>query len=121
MANNKKSKEEKDLKKFRKRNRNIENDLFDNPMVKNILKSMSPDEIQKYKQIGESLYGNVKFETNEVTNNIQPPMEESVAYIKEALKSGMLVEDLEDNEIKFLKDYYGDNWIEKLNLNKQDL
>ena len=36
-------------------------DLFNNPMVKAALASMTPEQIENYKKIGEKMYGNFKF------------------------------------------------------------
>jgi len=111
------SKQSKQIKKMEKRNQRISNDLFDNPSVRNLLKSMSPEEIRKYRKIGEELYGHVNFEQSEIIKNLPAPVHESIAYIKEGLKSGLLIEDLEENEVNFLKDYFGENWQDKLDLN----
>ena len=67
MVNNKKlSKKDKLKKESKKREHKINYDLFNNPMVQNIMKSMSADDVRKYKKIGEELYGNINFETPEI-------------------------------------------------------
>jgi len=117
MVNNKKlTKEQKLKKEYKKREKKINYGLFDNPMVQNIMKSMSSDEISKYKKIGEELYGNINFETSKIENNQPVPANEALTYITSALKSGLSIDDLEESEIKFLNNYYGDDWEDKLNL-----
>lgn len=117
MVNNKKlSKKDKLKKESKKREHKINYDLFNNPMVQNIMKSMSADDVRKYKKIGEELYGNINFETSEINNNQPVPANEALEYIKTALNSGLSINDLEQNELDFLKNYYGDDWEEKLNL-----
>lgn len=117
MVNNKKlSKDQKLKKESKKREKKINYGLFDNPMVQNIMKSMSSEELKKYKKIGEELYGNINFETSKIENNQPVPANEALAYIELALKSGLGVEDLEENELNFLKNYYGDDWEDKLDL-----
>lgn len=116
MVNNKKlSKEDKIANnKVLTRENNLNYDLFDNPMTRNILKTMSPEDINKYRKIGEELYGNIDFQKSEVIKNTPVPMDEALAYIKVALKSGIEPEDLEKEELDFLTEYFGDDWKDKL-------
>jgi len=117
MVNNKKlTKSQKLTKESKKRSKKISNTLFDNPTVKNMLKSMSAEDISKYKKIGQELYGNIDFESSKINNNQPVPANEALLYIKTALKSGLSIEDLEKSELDFLKDYYGEDWEEKLDL-----
>lgn len=85
-------------------------DLFNNPAVNNALKSMTPEQLAEYKRFGESLYGGINFEDNAVVNNMPPPMAESVAYVEEGIKSGLLPEDLTEDEVALLCDAYGKQW-----------
>lgn len=96
------------------------NTLWDNPMIRSAIKAMSPEELQKYKEIGESLYGNIDFEGSKVINNIPPPMEEAVAYVSESLKSGLHPSMLEENEVALLTDVYGDKWYERWGYTKDN-
>ena len=73
-------------------------DLWNNPMVNNALKAMSKEDLEKYKKIGEQLYGNINFQDSTVINQLTEPVEEAIAYVEEGLKSGLLPEDLEENE-----------------------
>jgi len=95
--------------------------LWDNPMTRSAMKSMSPEELQRYKDIGESMYGDVDFEASKVLNNLPPPMAEAVAYVNESLKSGMHPSMLEENEVALLTDVYGEKWYEKWNYVEDDL
>ena len=95
--------------------------LFDNPMVNNALKAMSPEQLDEYKRIGEQLYGNINFEDSKIINNMPPPMEESVAYIEQGIKSGLLPEDLDENEVVLLEQAYGPEWYLKYGRTKQDV
>lgn len=88
-------------------------DLFNNPMVNNALKAMSKEDLEKYKKIGEKLYGNINFQDSTVVNQLITPVEEAVAYVEEGLKSGLLPEDLEENEVILLHKTYGDKWYER--------
>ena len=96
-------------------------DLFNNSMVNNALKALSPQQIEDYKKIGEQLYGNINFEDSKILNNIPPPMAESVAYIEEGIKSGLLPSDLTEDEIILLSQAYGDKWYEKYGFQENEV
>ena len=85
-------------------------ELFNNPMVNSALKSMSKEQLENYKKIGEQMYGNVNFEDSTIINSLNPPIAEAIAYIEEGIKSGLLPEDLEEDEVNLLTETYGDEW-----------
>lgn len=82
-------------------------------MVNNALKSMSKEDLEKYKKIGEKLYSNINFKDSTIVKQLITPVEEAVAYVEEGLKSGLLPEDLEENEVILLHQTYGDKWYER--------
>lgn len=118
-------------------------DLFDNPMIRNILKQMSPEEIEKYKKLGEDLYGNMdmmesisdivvdglkdktldidKKSITQPTEVIPEQIRDSICYITEGLKSGLLPRDLDDDEKNILNQYFGEEWYKKFGYEKCDL
>ncbi len=87
--------------------------LFDNPMVQNAKASMSQEQQDEYKRIGEEMYNTIEFDTNTVLNNVEDPSSEPLAYIMEALKSGLAPEYLSEDEKNFMIKYYGDDWYTK--------
>ena len=95
-------------------------DLFNNPMINAAKRSMAPEEIERLKKLGESMYENIDFENNEV-NNMPPPMVEALAYVCESLKSGLHPSYLEENEIALLKEGFGEKWYERWNYTEEDL
>ena len=95
-------------------------DLFDNPMVTAAKKSMSPRSLERYRKLGESMYGGINF-TNSKVDNCLEPMVEALAYIEESLKSGLHPSMLEDNEKAILVDAYGEQWYKKWGYIKKDL
>ena len=104
------------------------NDLFDNQMVRNAIKAMTPEQIEHYKQIGEQMYNSINFEETKINKAIPPSMEEAVAYVVSGIKSGLHPNDLDINEISLLTDAYGKKWYEQfgyeaheLNLKKPEL
>jgi hypothetical protein len=88
-------------------------DLFSNPLVNNALKAMSPEQLEHYKKFGESLYGTINFEDSKIMKNLEPPLEESAAYIESGIMSGLLPEDLSEDEVHLLEKAYGEKWYLK--------
>lgn len=95
-------------------------DLFDNPMVTAAKKSMSPRSLERYKKLGESMYGGINFTESKVDNRPEP-MVEALAYIEESLKSGLHPSMLDDNEKAILLDAYGKEWYKKWRYIEEDL
>ena len=85
-------------------------DLFNNAMVNNALKALTPEQLNDYKKLGEDMYGNVNFEDSKIINSMPGPMAESVAYIEEGLRSGLLPSDLDENEVALLTSAFGEKW-----------
>lgn len=100
-------------------------DLFNNPMVQQAREAMSPELIEEYKKIGEEMYKSVDFVSSEVLDNpasvgVKPlkdstPEEivEAVAYITDAIKSGLHPDYLDETEKDVCKAFYGDDWESK--------
>ena len=87
----------------------LQNDLFNNPMVENARKSMSPEQLQHYKEIGEQMHNSIDFNTNQVLNQ-EEHLIESVAYVMEGLKSGLHFSYLSKDEEQLLENHYGKDW-----------
>ena len=99
----------------------IDNDLFDNPMVRSAMAALSEEDKKKYKMIGDHLYGRINFEDEQSLNNMPPSMAEAVAYIETCMRSGLHPSMLEDNERALLKENYGEEWYKKWGYVEQDL
>ena len=41
-------------------------DLWDNPMIKKAMENMSPEQLEQYKMLGESMYGNIDFNNSKI-------------------------------------------------------
>lgn len=96
-------------------------DLFNNPMVNNALKALTPQQIEDYRKIGEQLYGNINFEDSKILNNMPAPMAESVAYVEEGIKAGLLPCDLTEDEVILLTEAYGEKWYEKYGFKRDEV
>ena len=96
-------------------------DIWNNPMVNNALKAMSKEDLEKYKKVGEQLYGSVNFEDSTVVNKLITPADEAIAYIEEGLKSGLMPYDLDENEVILLQQTYGEEWYEKYGFSREDV
>lgn len=113
VVNNKKVKKEKKPKNTESKScAKVETtgSLFNNPMVESALKSMSPEELQRYKEIGERMYGTIDFEDSKILNNVPPPMYEAGAYISEQLKSGLHPSMMDDDEKRLMEELFGKEW-----------
>lgn len=88
------------------------NDLFDNPMVHSALKSLSKEQLEAYKKIGEKMFETVDFEGSKILNNLPKPVLDSAAYISQGLKSGLHPSSLDKDEVVVMKEAYGDKWFE---------
>lgn len=111
------SKEEKVDKSSKNTNSYI--DLFDNPMVDAAKKNLSQEDIERFKHLGEQFYNNIDFVTGKSNDgNLPNQWNECLAYIDEALKSGLQPTDLEEDEINFIKNMHGDDWYQKWSINR---
>lgn len=94
-------------------------DLFNNPMIESAKKSLTPEQIEEYKRIGEYMYNNVDFKN---ASNIKTAKDEDIlAYASEALKSGADPHDLAEGEIELLVKTYGEKWYERFNLEESEV
>lgn len=98
-----------------------EDDLFNNPMVRNALKSMSKEQLEQYKEIGKQMYSSVNFEESKIINELTIDSNEIALYAKEGLKAGLKPSDLSEMEIAALKDTDGEKWYEQYNDNDTEI
>jgi hypothetical protein len=96
-------------------------DIWNNPLVNNALKALTPEQIVEYRKIGEHMYGNINFEDSKILNQMDPPMAESVAYVEEGIKSGLLPGDLSEDEVILLCNAYGEKWYEKYGFREHEI
>jgi hypothetical protein len=96
--------------------------LWDNPMVKEAQKSLSPEDLKHYKEIGESMYKDVDFETSTINGEAVPPfISNSINYIINAIKSGLHISMLDKDEVNLLENIYGKQWYINFGFVKEDL
>lgn len=88
-------------------------DLFSNPMVAQALKSLSKQQLEDYKKMGESMYGSVNFDDSTIIRNMAPDFDEAVAYVESGIKAGLLPCDLDEDEVNCLFNAYGETWYER--------
>jgi DNA-binding ferritin-like protein (Dps family) len=96
-------------------------DLFNNPFFENAKKSLTEEQKEEYKKIGEYMYNKDIYSTAEtkIKSDITP--DEILVYAVQALKSGISPKDLTQNELQSLIDTYGKYWYEKFDLEKEDV
>jgi len=77
--------------------------------------NMSKEQLNQYKSIGEQMNGSIDYisgKSNPIP--IPEPVKESVSYILSGLKSGLDVDDLDEDEIKTLETFIGEDWRSKI-------
>lgn len=97
------------------------NDLFENQMVRSAMAALSEEDKERYKMIGDHLYGRINFEDCQSLNNMPPSMAEAVAYVERQLQAGFHPSMLDENEKALLVDRYGDEWYKEWGYIKEDL
>jgi len=95
--------------------------LFDNPMVQNAKNSMSDEQKDRYKKLGEDMYNHVDFEKNEILSNIDESLKDSGKYIYLQIRSGLHPSYLDENEKDIMSDVYGKEWYKYFGYNEKDL
>ena len=102
---------------------NNKSSLWNNPMVQSALYSMTEKDKQHYKDLGESLYKDINFETSEIQDqkNVPVYLSDAVNYIVESVKSGLHPSMLNENEKVILNEFYGEEWYKKFGYVKEDL
>lgn len=89
----------------------LQDQLFNNEMIKQARESMTPEQLEEYKKKGEEFFANVDFEDKD--GNTIPPVESACAYITEGLKSGIHPSYLDDDEKRVMEEIYGKEWYKK--------
>tara|TARA_B100000674_G_scaffold486753_1_gene495870 strand:- start:5406 stop:5888 length:483 start_codon:yes stop_codon:yes gene_type:complete len=77
--------------------------------------NMSKEQLNQYKSIGEQMNGSIDYvsgKSNPIP--IPEPVKESLSYILSGLKSGLDVDDLDEDEIKTLETFIGEDWRSKI-------
>ena len=98
-----------------------EDDLFGNPMVRAAIASMSEEDKQRYKDIGEKMYGNMNFEDSRYLIDPDVQMSQALECVEAQIRSGLHPSDTDEAERNLLKDAYGKEWYKKWGFTKKDL
>lgn len=97
------------------------NDLFDNPMVRHARANMNPQEMERYKMLGEQMFNSVDFVNAKPLSNPDIPHSDALAYLHSQLKSGLHPSMLADNEKELLTMSLGKEWYKQYDYTEQDL
>lgn len=98
-----------------------EADIFEGRYAKLLQSQVSDSDKERYRKIGESMYNNINFETNQPVETMPSEMIESLGQIREQIKSGLHPSFLDDNEKMLLKDAYGKDWYKIWGYCEKDL
>jgi hypothetical protein len=96
-------------------------DIFDNPKFKNVMNKMSPEQIEEYRRMGKEMYEAVNYVNSTILTNQPSQMagddifnqEENstaIAYVINGIKSGILEQDMTDDEKTFAEQCFGKDW-----------
>ena len=83
--------------------------MTDSSYFSKLKESLSPEDKEKYDLQGESYFSNFDFSNGQMTT----PLELTSNHIVAALKSGLSVDDLDEDEKEIMKAVYGEDWINK--------
>ena len=87
--------------------------LFDNPMIRSAKQSMSSEDQEQYRKVGEKMYNSINFETGKAIDRIDLKDEKLLGVI-EALKSGLHPQYLTEEDKSVAKECYGEDWYKIL-------
>ncbi len=73
-------------------------------------RGMSDVDVQQYQNIGKEFYESFDFEKMKTLTPSQDADAESIAYITEAVKSGLHPDYLDENEVYIMEQHYGKDW-----------
>ena len=97
-------------------------DLFNNAYIESAKKTMSPEQIEEYKQIGENMYNGIDFVNADGTKETIPSeMMDAILYVLDSIRSGQHISTLDEREKDLLKNTYGNKWYKKFGYKRGDL
>lgn len=97
-------------------------DIFNNPMVQQAMKAMTPEQKEEYKRIGEYMFSDAfKMQEDKIVTQAESQIEEAFRYVNTALMSGLNPSELSQMEIQVLHDIYGEKWYEKYDLTEDEV
>lgn len=95
-------------------------DLFDNPMVDAAKKSMTPEQLESYKEMGKYMYS-TNFQVKEAGEKKKPDDAEIAQYALNAVRSGLEPKELTQRELQALWGICGAKWYEEFGYAKEDV
>jgi len=96
--------------------------LSDQTIIDIARKSMTPEQQEEYKRIGEHMYNTDVYRTAEVGSKVkEAKTEDLILYATEALKAGCDPKDLSDEELRALISIYGEKWYTRFDLDASEI
>lgn len=98
-------------------------DLFDNPMINNAMKALTPEQKKEYEEIGKYMFKTDYAKTALKDKTIDPEKElnDLVNYSLNAIKSGLHPSDLSEKELRILFEIKGDKWYEEFGFTFEEI
>lgn len=101
----------------------MNNDLFDNPMVRAARKAMTPEQIEEYKLVGQYMYNNTEYLTSEMKASKvkEKNPTDLLTYATHMLNSGGDPKDLSPDELTMVMNTYGPKWYQHFDIDEKDV
>lgn len=88
--------------------------LFSNPMVDAAMKSLTPEQREEYERIGKYMYSTTNYaEQDPKPKSVEEDMVNGIFYVREALKSGLHPQDMDEKELRLMQEVYGNEWYKE--------
>ena len=92
--------------------------LFNNDMVNAARNSLTKEQLDRYKSLGEEMYGVVDFDNCKLYDD---SLNEAYLYVREQLKSGLHPSMMSENEKRIMEEMEGKECYTKWDYVKEDL
>ena len=88
--------------------------LWNDPRWARVKQNLTKEQLEQYRTIGEQMNGSIDY-TNGKSNKIPipEPARDCIAYIMVGLRSGLEIEDLDEDEMRTMDTFVGDDWKER--------
>lgn len=87
--------------------------FFNTEYVDHVLRQLSEEDRKKYQKIGKYMYGTESYPDNRKMSDMKSSTEDSILYIKAAIRSGLHPKDLTRNELQYMNQNVGTEWVEE--------
>ena len=91
--------------------------LFDDPHLKKLKESLSPEDRKKYELAGEYMRSSMSIDPKEIQKKQDAIIANDIAHLVSAVRSGLRPEHLTVYERGMMLEHYGKDWKSKFGFN----